>query len=328
MRCTIIGTGSYLPEKIITNDDLSKTLDTSDEWISTRTGIKQRHCADITRHETSVTMGVEAARLALEMARLEPRDIDFILVATSTPDYRLPGCGVMIQDLLGAYDTPALDIGAACAGSIYGFGIANSFIRSGTYKNILFVTTEMMSSIVNWQDRNTAILFGDGASAAVLSASDEEHRGFLDIDLYADGRQQKTIWIAAGGSLEPIDEKARESGADKVSMNGRETFKFAVRAIIEAIEKLLDKHQLKFSDIKIAVPHQANLRIIEAIAKRLDLPMERFLVNLDRCANTSAASLLLAYDEANRAQRLEKNDIILMLAIGAGMVWGAGLYRV
>lgn len=325
MRCKITGLGSYLPEKIITNDDLSKTLDTSDEWISTRTGIKERRI--VKQGETTASMGFHAAQKALLMANLSAQNLDLILVATSTPDYRLPTTAVVIQDLLGAYDTPALDISAACAGSIYGLSIANSFIKSGIYKNILLVSSETMSAIINWQDRNTAILFGDGASAAILSTSSDKS-GFIDIDLYADGRQQKTIWIPSGGSIRPVDAEALSNHEDKVAMNGRETFKFAVRALCEAIEKLLEKHHLKPTDIKIAVPHQANLRIIEAIAKRLDLPMERFLINLDRCANTSAASLLLAYDEAVRAGQPKPDDLVLMLAIGAGMVWGAGLYRV
>lgn len=272
-------------------------------------------------------MGYEAAILALEFAAITPTDLDLILVATSTPDYRLPGVAVMIQDFLKAYEVPALDIGAACAGSVYGLSIANSFIKAGIYKNILLVTAETMSSIINPQDRNTAILFGDGASAAIVSTSANLNRGFLDIDLYADGRQQKTIWIPAGGALQPIDNEALINHHDKVEMNGRETYKFAVRALCDAIEKLLSKHNLQASDISFAVPHQANLRIIDAIASRLNLPMERFLVNLDCCANTSAASLLLAYDQAVRAQKIKQNDLILMLAIGAGMVWGAGLYR-
>ena len=325
MRAKITGLGSYLPEKIITNDDLSKTLDTSDEWISTRTGIKERRIAHKT--ETTATMGFRAAQKALAMANLTPHDLDLILVATSTPDFRLPTTAVVIQDLLGAYDTPALDIGAACAGSIYGLSIANSFIKAGIYKNILLVTSETMSAIINWEDRNTAILFGDGASAAILSPS-SDNSGFIDFALYADGRQQKTIWIPTGGSIRPVDAQAIIDHEDKVAMNGRETFKFAVRALCDSVEKLLKKHDLSASDIKIAVPHQANLRIIEAIAKRLDMPMDRFLVNLDRCANTSAASLLLAYDEAVQAHRPQAHDLVLMLAIGAGMVWGAGLYRV
>lgn len=328
MRSTMRGTGSYLPHKILSNDDIASFLDTSDEWISTRTGIKQRHCVDKSLNETTASMGLAAAERALSMANIAASDLDLIIVATVTPDYRLPNVSCMLQESLKAYNAAALDIGAACAGSIYALSIADSFIRTGKYKNVLIVTSETMSSIVNWEDRNTAILFGDGASAAVLSAEPEDSHGFIDFDIYADGRQQKTIFIEAGGSRNPVDEQAIQDKTDKVSMNGREVYKFAVRAVTDAILKITAKNNIAISDITFAVPHQANLRIIEAIAERLNIPMDRFLINLDRCANTSAASLLLAYDEASRAGRIKRDDLILMLAIGAGFVWGAALYKV
>lgn len=328
MRAKIIGTGSYLPKKVVTNDDLSKFLDTSDEWISSRTGIRQRHISDTTGEESCSAMGVIAAKRALDMAKLSATDLDLIITATVTPDFRLPTAACVIQEALGATNVPAFDLGAACAGSVYGLSIADSFIKNGTYKNVLFIASDVLSSIIDWQDRNTAVLFGDGASAAVLSANDSSDAGFIDIDLYADGRHQKIIWVPAGGSKSPIDENAIKEKGDKIVMNGRETFKFAVRSMCEAVEKIANDNNVAIGDIAFAVPHQANLRIIEAIAKRLDLSMDRFLINLDRCANTSAASLLLAYDEANRANRLKDGDLILMLAIGAGFVWGAGIYRV
>lgn len=326
MHSKIIGTGSYLPKKIITNDELSKTLDTSDEWITSRTGIRQRHCADPI-NETCSFMGAKAAEEALLMAGIKATDLDLIIVGTCTADYRLPSAACLVQEMLGASTVPAFDISAACAGSIYGLNIADAFIKSGKYRNILLVTSETISRLVDWQDRNTAVLFGDGASAAVLTSINEKS-GFLDITLYADGSQQKNIWIKSGGTLNPVDEKVLQERTDKISMKGQETFKFAVRALCDAIDIILTKNQIKSSDISFAVPHQANLRIIDAIAKRMDLPLEKFLINLDRCANTSAASLLLAYDEANRAQKLHSDDLILMLAIGAGFVWGAGLYRI
>jgi 3-oxoacyl-[acyl-carrier-protein] synthase-3 len=327
MRTKIIGTGSYLPKKVVTNDDLAQFLDTSDEWITTRTGIRQRLCADFTGDESCSAMGLEASTRAIEMAGIEPSDIDLIITATITPDYRVPSTACLIQELLGLENIPAFDIVAACAGSIYGLTIADSFIRSGSYKNILVVAPEVMTSLVNWQDRNTAVLFGDGASAAILSPSDSSS-GFIDFDLYADGRFKDTLYILAGGSKKPLDEESLRQKQDKLSMNGRETFKFAVRSMCDAVEKIIFDNNIDIADIAFAVPHQANLRIIEAIAKRLNLPIERFLVNLDRCANTSAASLLLAYDEANRAGILKKGDLIMMLAIGAGFAWGAALYRV
>lgn len=328
MRTKIIGTGSYLPKKVVTNDDLAKTIDTSDEWINARTGIRQRLCADYRGTESSSLMAIEAAKRAIDMAKIKPSDIDLVITATITPDYRLPSNACIIQEALGLINVPAFDLAAACSGSVYGLSIADSFIRNGTYKNILVVATEVMSSIINWQDRNTAVLFGDGASAALLSASDSADDGFIDFDLYADGRHQKTIYIPAGGSINPIDEQVIRDKQDKLVMNGRETFKFAVRSMCDAVEKIALDNNINIADIAFAVPHQANLRIIEAIAKRLNLSMDRFLINLDRCANTSAASLLLAYDEANRAHRFKDGDLILMLAIGAGFAWGAALYRV
>jgi 3-oxoacyl-[acyl-carrier-protein] synthase-3 len=328
MRTKILGTGSYLPRKIVTNDDLSQILDTSDEWISTRTGIRQRHQASALENETCSTMGLEAAKRALEMAKIAPTELDLIISATVTPDYRLPSNACLIQAALGAKNVPAFDLVAACSGSIYGLSVANSFIRSGTYKKILLVTAEHMSSAVDPYDRNTAVLFGDGASAAVLGATDSTSSGFIDFDLYADGEAQKVIWIPDGGSHRPLTSENINNRQDKVVMNGRDTFKFAVRAMCDAVEKILRDNNLTPNDIAFAVPHQANLRIIEAIARRVDVPLDRFLINLDKCANTSAASLMLAYDEANRAERFKEGDLVIMLAIGAGFVWGAGLYRV
>ncbi|HXW60474.1 MAG TPA: beta-ketoacyl-ACP synthase III [Myxococcota bacterium] len=326
MRSIIKGTGSYLPKKILSNDDLATFLDTSDEWITSRTGIRQRHCAD-PKLETTSYMAIKAAEGALSMAKTSPLDLDLILVGTVTPDYRMPTVACMVQEGLQAKNAAALDIGAACAGSIYALSIADAFLKAGKYKNILVVASESMSSVIDWQDRNTAVLFGDGASAAVVCGNDQDQSGFIDFDLYADGAQQKTIWVKAGGSAVPIDNQALLEKADKVIMNGREVFKFAVRAVTEAIQKIIDKNHIATKDIALVVPHQANLRIIDAIAERMNVPKDRFLINLDRCANTSAASLLLAYDEASRTGRIKKGDLILMLAIGAGFVWGASLYR-
>jgi 3-oxoacyl-[acyl-carrier-protein] synthase III len=328
MRAKITGTGSFLPKKVVTNDDLAKTLDTSDEWIASRTGIRQRYRADFTGSESCSAMGINAAKRALEMANLRASDLDLIMTATVTADLRLPTAACMIQEALGAANVPAFDLSAACAGSIYGLSIAQSFIRNGSYKNILLVTSEAMSSIVDQKDRNTAVLFGDAASAAIISASpDDQASGFIDFDLYADGRMKEAIWIPEGGSYAPVD-KSSNCARDKVEMNGRETYKFAVRAMCDAVEKIAKDNQISIEDFKHVVPHQANLRIIEAIAERLHIPMDRFLINLDRCANTSAASLLLVYDEANRKHQFKPNDLILMLAIGAGFVWGAAIYRV
>lgn len=328
MNSKIIGTGSFLPKKAITNDDLAQFLDTSDEWISTRTGIRQRMCADYRNDESCSDMAIHASKKALAMADIDASDLDMIITATITPDYRLPTVSCQLQEAIGAKGVPAFDLAAACAGSLYGLSLADSLIKNQSHQNILVVASEAMSSLINWQDRNTAVLFGDGASAAVVSRCDSSAKGFIDFDLYADGCQQRTIYIKAGGSKNPIDKDAISNGDDKIMMNGRETYKFAVRAMCDTVEKICADNGVDMQDIAFVVPHQANLRIIEAIAKRLNIPMDRFLINLDRYANTSAASLLLVYDEANRHQRFKPDDLVLMLAIGAGFVWGAALYRV
>lgn len=325
MRSKILGTGSYLPKKILTNDDLSKFLETSDEWITTRTGIKQRHIANLQDGETTSFMALEAAKKALQKASLSPDDLDMIIVATITPDYRLPSTACLLQHALGARHIPAFDLAAACSGSLYALSVADSFIRSGSYKKILVVASEMMSSAINWSDRNTAILFGDGASAAVVGISDNDETGFLGFELFADGKEKDTILIPKGGSACPVTSIGDQQ--DKIIMNGRETFKFAVRAVTSSAESILKKYHLSPDDVTFVVPHQANLRIIEAISERVGIPLERFLVNLDRCANTSAVSLLLAYDEAIEQQRIRAGDLMLMLGIGAGFTWGGGLYR-
>jgi 3-oxoacyl-[acyl-carrier-protein] synthase-3 len=326
MRSKILGTGSYLPQKILTNDDMAKTLDTSDEWITSRTGIKQRHVVD---GETGSFMAIEAAKRALLQAQVQPEEVDLIVVATITPDFRLPSTACLVQNGIGAINVPAFDISAACSGSVYGLSVADSFIKSGRYQKVLFVAVEVMSSAINWADRNTAVLFGDAASAAVLGAAkDGDNAGFIHFDLYADGRQKDVIYVEAGGSACPTNADMMQQAKDKIVMNGRETFKFAVRSVCSSVETILAELNLKADDISFVVPHQANLRIIEAISERVDVPMSRFLINLDQCANTSAASLLLVLDEAMRQGRVKSGDLILMLAIGAGFTWGAGLYRV
>ena len=327
MKSRIIGTGSYVPKTIVTNFDLSKNLDTDNEWIVSRTGINTRHIVNKELGETCSFMATQAALKAISEANININDIDMIVVATLSADYKVPSLACLVQEQLGAFNAAAFDISAACAGSIYGLSIANSFIVSGQYKNVLFIGAEVMSSATNWQDRNTAILFGDAASACVISASNNDS-GFIDFKLYADGRQQKNIFIPQGGSIKAVDEEGIKQGQDKLYMNGRETFKFAVRSVTDAIKDILQKNNLAKEDICFVVPHQANLRIIEAIAKQVDVSLDKFLINLDKYANTSAASLMLAYDEAHKSHKLKKDDLLLFLAIGAGFVWGASLYKV
>lgn len=316
-----------MPKKILTNDDLSKFLDTSNSWIKERTGILQRHVVQKEFKETCSSMALEASKKALEMAKLKPTDLDLIIVATLTPDYRMPNASCVLQEALGSINVPAFDISAACAGSVYGLNIAHNFIKSGQCQNVLFVGAEVMSSVINWQDRNTAILFGDGASAAILTKTTKEDQGFLDFKLYADGRQKNTITWPASGSYYPPDEEAIKKNLDKIFMNGRETYKFAVRALCDLALEMLDRNNLNPKDIDFVVPHQANLRIIEAISERIGISKDRFLINLDKCANTSSASLLMAYDEAFRDKKITSGDLIMMMAIGGGFAWGAALYQ-
>lgn len=328
MKSRIIGTGSYVPKKVVSNFELTKTLDTDNEWIVSRTGIRTRHIADKQSGETCSFMATKAAQQAVDDANISINDIDMIIVATLSADYKVPSLACLVQEQLGAFNAAAFDISAACAGSIYGLSIANSFIVSGQYKNVLFIGAEMMSSATNWQDRNTAILFGDAASACVISSSNDDKSGFIDFKLYADGRQHKHIFMPQGGSLEAVDEEGIKQGKDKLFMNGRETFKFAVRSVTDSINDILQKNNFNKENITFIVPHQANLRIIEAVAKYVDVSLDKFLINLDKYANTSAASLMLAYDEANRNNKLKKDDLLLFLAIGAGFVWGASIYKV
>ena len=326
-RARVTGTGSYVPPKVVTNDDLAKIVDTSDEWIRTRTGIKERRVIDPPFSMGAVDMAVHAAKKAMEAAGITATDLDMICVATVTPDLRLPSAAALLQMRLGAVNAFGFDVVAACAGSLFGLTVAEKFIATGAAKKVLVVGTEALTSITNWQDRNTCVLFGDAAGAAIVEGGDTSGPGFLDTKLYLDGTHWDTITIPAGGSKERMSAALLEKEADKIIMNGRETYKFAVRALVEASEAILAKNGLQASDVKLVVAHQANLRIIEAVSDRLSVPMDRFVVNIDKYGNTSSASLLLTFDEAIREGRAQKGDLVLMAAIGSGMTWGAGLYR-
>lgn len=304
----IAGTGFFVPPLVVSNEDLSRQIDTSDEWIQTRTGIKSRHLVDPKNPITTVDMAEQAALQALENSHTLLAELDMIIMATGTQDYRLPAGACLLQNRLGAHRACAFDISAACAGSLHALAIANQFIDDKKYKNILVVGAELMSSVLDWTDRNTCVLFGDAASAAVL----KHGPGFIDFDLYADGSLWQNIWMPHGG---------------KVQMKGQETFKFAVRALTQAIETLLERNSIDPSKINQVVAHQANLRILESISDRVKIPIERFMVNIDRYANTSSASLLITYHEAMAKNRISPGDLVLMMSIGAGFVWGVALYR-
>jgi 3-oxoacyl-[acyl-carrier-protein] synthase-3 len=321
----ILGTGSYAPERILTNHDLEKLVQTSDTWIRERTGIRERRIA--ADGETTSDMAVAAARKALEMAATDPADLDMIIVATISPDMPMPSCAMFIQAKLGATKAFAFDLSAACAGSLYGMTIADQFIRSGSAKRVLVIGAELLSRLVDWTDRNTSVLFGDAAGALVLGPSVSPERGFLSAHLHSDGTMASALCIRGGGSQFPQSEAVLQSGMHKIAMNGREVYKFAVRALPEALAEALAANGVTAADVDHVVSHQANVRIMESVLDRAGIPMERCWINLDRYGNTSSASLPISLDEANRAGRLKPGDLIAMMAIGAGMAWGSALMR-
>lgn len=307
MNVGILGIGRYVPEKVVTNHDLEKIMDTSDEWIRTRTGIAERRIADDTI-DTSY-MAVEAAKKALEDAGVSGEDIDLILVATVTPDLAFPAVACVIQEAIGAKHAAAMDVGAACAGFMYGMITAQQFIQTGTYKNVLVVGSDKLSKIVDWNDRNTAVLFGDGAGAIVMGAV-SEGRGVLSFELGADG---------SGGKHLYQDEY--------VMMNGREVFKFAVRQLGDSCLRVLDKAGLTKEDVDFLVPHQANIRIMESARERLNLPQEKMSMTIEKFGNTSASSIPIAMVEELQNGRIQDGDLIILVGFGGGLTWGAVALR-
>ena len=308
----ILGTGAYVPEKILTNAELARSVDTSDEWILTRTGIRERRIAG--EKETTSEMAAAAARAALADAGLTAADIDLIIVATATPDLQMPATACLVQSKIGATPRSAcFDLNAACSGFIYALDTAWAMLASGRYRHALVIGAEKLSGIVDWQDRSTCVLFGDGAGAVVLGPA----RGtgqLLGARLYAEGGHTDLLCVRPGPK--PV-----------ITMKGREVFKVAVREMEDAVRDILEQHQLSAHQISCVIPHQANRRIIEAIAQYLDLPTDRFVVNLDRYGNTSAASIPLALDEARRSGRIRAGDTTLLVAFGAGLTYGAALVR-
>ncbi|MFC0410452.1 beta-ketoacyl-ACP synthase III [Roseomonas elaeocarpi] len=320
MRAIIAGTGGYLPERVLGNDQLAAEygLDTSDEWIRGRTGIRQRHLA--ARGETASSMGAAAARQALEQAGIAVDEVDAIIVATTTPDSAFPSTAARVQAAIGARPGLAFDLSAACTGFIYALGMAESLMRSGAARCVLVIGTEIYSRIVDWTDRSTCVLFGDGAGAVVLRASDEEQeRGLLSWHLHADGRHADILQVEGGAGS--------TGGAGLLRMSGREVFRHAVSKLAAVVDQALQANALDRSAVNWLVPHQANLRIIDAMGRKLGLPPERVVVTVDRHANTSAASIPLALAEAARDGRIKQGDLVLMEAIGGGLTWGAALAR-
>lgn len=326
-KSRILGTGAYAPDRILSNHDLERLVDTSDAWITERTGIKERRVA--ADDQASSDMALVAAQRALEAAGLTAKDLDMIIVGTVTPDLPMPACASILQQKLGAGPIPSFDISAACAGFIYAMSIADQFIRSGAQKHVLIVGVELLSRILNWKDRTTCVLFGDGAGAAVLGpATANDGPGILSTKLYTDSSLVGSLCIPAGGSKERLTPEALATQRDKVHMAGQDIFKVAVKNLTSASRSALEQANLPSSAVRWVVPHQANLRIIAQVAQRLDIPLERFVLNIEKYGNTSSASIPIALDEALRDGRIEKGDTVLMCALGAGISWGSALVRV
>ncbi len=316
----ITGWGMYVPEPVLTNDDIAKLVDTSDEWIRDRTGIRERRIAR--ENEFSSTLAVEASLKALEVANLAPTDLDLIICSTSSPEYIFPATACIIQDQIGATKAGAFDLLAACSGFIYATNMAAQSIRSGSIKNALVIGTETLSRFVNWKDRNTCILFGDGAGAFVLQASDNPG-GVLSAVMHSDGSGADLLTLAGGGSRYPATESTIHEGKHYVYMDGKEVFRFATRVMGRATLESLELAGLTTDDIQWIVPHQANYRIIETAAKYLKMPMDKFIVNVDRYGNTSTASIPIAAVEAVEKGKLKSGDKAVFVGFGAGLTWGA-----
>ena len=317
----IAGTGSYLPEKILTNADLEKMVDTDDQWIRDRTGIEERHIA--AEGETTSSMGVIAAQRAMEAAGVTAADLDLIILGTTTPDFIFPSSACLIQEKLGALGIPAFDVNAACSGFVFALGIADKFIKSGSVKTALVVGSETLTRMVDWTDRKTCVLFGDGAGAVVLKADAET--GILSTHLHADGSKKHLLYSPVGVSAGfKLDEP---NAGVRVMMAGNDVFKYAVKALDSVVEETLLANGIDKSDLDWLIPHQANLRIIEATAKRLQMPMDRVIVTVDKHGNTSSGSVPLALDAAVRSGRIKRGQLVLLEAFGGGFTWGSALLR-
>ena len=323
---SVIGTGSYVPEKILTNDDLSKMVDTSDEWITSRTGIKERRIA--APDESTSDLATQAAREALVDAQISAGDVDLIIVATISPDHFFPATACYVQKNIGADSAVAFDVSAACSGFLYAMTLARQFISTGSCKTALIIGAEKLSSMVNWEDRNTCVLFGDGAGAAVLQrAAPGSDRGVLSTYLGTDGNQTDILVVPGGGSACPITPDNAEERLNTISMAGREVYKHAVTTMRRACERALQGAELTTKDLDMVIPHQANSRIIDAIGDRLDLPAEKIFVNLHKYGNTSAAAVAIALDEAHQSGAIKENDIVVLVAFGAGLTWAGVCVR-
>ncbi len=320
--CSIVSVGSYLPEKILTNADLEKMVDTTDEWITSRTGIKSRHIA--APNEFTSDIAAKAALRAMEKGKISADKIDLIIVATITPDMPFPSTACLVQQKINAYRAAAFDLEAACSGFIYALEIGQQFIMSRTYETVLVIGAEKLSSIIDWKDRNTCVLFGDGAGAAILQHRPQAH-GLLTACMGADGQKAELLSMPGGGSRCPATPTSVANGLHFLRMDGKETFKNAVNAMLLAAKEALRRCEIEISQIKCIIPHQANRRIIDAVADRLEAKPEQLFVNLDKYGNTSAASVAIALDEAVEQGRIQRGDLVLLVVFGAGLTWGAAV---
>jgi 3-oxoacyl-[acyl-carrier-protein] synthase III len=324
IKTRIISTGSCVPEKRLTNFDLEKIVDTSAEWIVERTGIHERRVGR--KDEAASDLSLKAAEIALDRAGLKAKDLDMIICATVSGDLPFPSTASILQGRLEAVNAAAFDVSAACSGFMYGLYLADIIIKSGAKKKVLLIGVDMLSKITDWEDRSTCIIFGDGAGAVILEPSNDGS-GILSVDIKTDGTMWDMIHVPGGGSRAPFSQECLDKKLQYVRMRGNETFKVAVKTLESIAVETLEKNNIKPSQLSLLIPHQANLRIIQATAKRLNLPMEKVMVNIDRYGNTSSASIPLALDEALNTGRIRKGDYILMEAFGAGLTWGASLIK-
>jgi 3-oxoacyl-[acyl-carrier-protein] synthase III len=324
-RSVILGTGSELPSRVITNAALERLVDTTDEWITSRTGIKERRVLE--EGKGTADMAYRASVRALKDAGVDAKELDAIIMGTVTPDYPFPSSACVLEDMLGARKVFSFDVNAACSGFLNALAVTDSMIRTGMIRHALVVGSDALSRLLNWKDRGTCILFGDGAGAVVVGAAHDGHRGILSAKLRTDGSYVKTLYVPAGGSLKPASLDSVRKNEHTITMNGKEVFKIAVRSMEEISREALDEADVSVEQISLVIPHQANLRIISALAERLKIPMSKVMVNLDRYGNTSAASVPVALDEARREGRIRHGDIVLLNAFGAGFAWGAAVVK-
>ncbi len=325
LKPVITGTGISVPKKILTNADLEKMVDTTDEWIVTRSGISERHLVE--DGICTSDLGAGAGNMALESAGLAAEELDLIIVGTMSPDRLFPATACVIQEKLGAKNAAAFDVSAACSGFLFILSIAEQYIRTGTYKNILVVGAETMSRFIDWEDRTTCVLFGDGAGAVVLQGRDEDNRGIITTRLFTDGSYRDALYLPAGGSARPASAESVERREHYLKMEGKELFRIAIKALTNASRTILEDTGFTLDDVDVFIPHQANIRIIKMVANLLDMPMEKVYTNIERYGNTSASSIPIALDEATRSGRIKNGDLVLLAAFGSGLTWASTLVR-